>query len=403
MHILTVTSFFPNAANRQRAVFIENLVRAMRASQSVNVVSPIPFVPPFSRRPDLQALRSIPSRDRIDDIDVEHPRFVILPKMDWFSGIGYFFGIVGTLRRWRKRVGDSVRLVVHAHCAYPDAVGVALAARLLRIPYFVTAHGSDINVYAERRILRAQIAWALRHATGVIAVSKPIEDKIRRMTGLAPGRLTRIPCAGFDPAVFFPAPVGARHPDGNLPANARLVIFVGLLVPIKGIEFLVAAWAELHRRARLNPGDLLIIIGDGPCRGDLERQSRDAGIANRVRFVGRIAQAEVARWIAAANVLCLPSRNEGTPNVIVEALASGIPVVASKVGGIPDLIREGENGMLVPPAEPMLLADALAKSMEKEWKPQAIANSIANLTWNNLALRNCEFLRAALSCHESVD
>jgi teichuronic acid biosynthesis glycosyltransferase TuaC len=403
MHILTVTSFFPNATNRQRAVFVENLVRAMRKSESVDVVCPIPFVPPFSRRPDLQALRSIPSRERIDDIDVEHPRFVILPKMDWFSGIGYFFGILGALRRWRKRGRESGSLVVHAHCAYPDAVGVALAARLLGIPYFVTAHGSDINVYSERPALRAQIAWALRHATGVIAVSKPIEDKIRRMTGLPPSRLSRIPCAGFDPAIFFPAHAGTRRTDNSLPADARLVVFVGLLVPIKGIEFLIAAWTELHRRNQLRNADRLIIIGDGPCRSDLDRQARNGGIADRVRFVGRVAQAEVARWIAKATILCLPSRNEGTPNVVVEALASGIPVVASKVGGIPDLIREGENGMLVPPAEPMFLADALAKSMEKDWDSMTIANSVADLTWNNLAALNCEFLRAALNRHESVD
>lgn len=403
MHILTVTSFFPNAANRQRAVFIENLVRAMRASHSVDVVSPTPFVPPFARRPDLRALRSIPNRDRIDDIDVEHPRFVILPKMDWFSGIGYFFGIVSTVWRWRKRMRKSGDLVLHAHCAYPDAVGVALAARLLKLPYFVTAHGSDINVYAERPILRTQIAWALRHATGVIAVSKAIEDKIRRMTGLTPKRLSQIPCAGFDPSVFFPAPAGTRCPDGELPADARLVVFVGLLVPIKGVEFLIAAWAELYRQNLLRPADWLVIIGDGPCRRALERQAQEAGAADRVRFVGSIAQTEVARWIGAATVLCLPSRNEGTPNVIVEALASGIPVVASKVGGIPDLIREGENGMLVPPTEPLPLAHALAKSLAKDWNPQAIAKSIANLTWNNLAVRNCEFLHTALDRHESVD
>ena len=403
MHILTVTSFFPNAANRQRAVFIENLVRALRRSQRVDVVSPIPFVPPFSRRPDLQALRSIPGVDRIDDIDVEHPRFVILPKMGWFSGIGYFFGILGTLRRWRRRVRDPDSLVVHAHCAYPDAVGVALAARLLRLPYFVTAHGSDINVYAEKTILRAQISWALRHATGVIAVSKAIEDKIKRMTGLTPRRLRQIPCAGFDPSVFSPARKGTKCPDGKLPADAHLVVFVGLLVPIKGVEFLIAAWAELQRRNQLRPADWLIIVGDGPCRNDLERQARDVGVADRIRFVGSIPQTQVARWIGAATVLCLPSRNEGTPNVVVEALASGIPVVASKVGGIPDLIREGENGMLVPPTEPLPLADALAESMAKVWNPNAIAASIADLTWNNLAVRNCEFLHSALDCHESAD
>lgn len=389
MRVVTVTTFFPNAADRQRAVFIENLVRAMMSRCRMDVVSPVPRVPPFGNKPEWCAQRGIPREDSIEGIPVHHPRFVVVPKLGLFSGLGYFLGILRTLRNLTRR-GP---LVVHAHCAYPDAVGVALAARLLRIPYVVTAHGSDINVYAERPSLRPQIRWALRHAAGVVAVSGPLESKIRTLIGDAPVPLVRIPCAGVDAKLFAPRLMPVARQALGLPLQGGLVLFVGQLVPIKGVEFLLDAWIQLAREGRLDADDLLCLVGDGPLRQSLEARARAGGIADRIRFVGMVPQTDVARWVAAASLLCLPSRNEGTPNVVVEALASGVPVVASRVGGIPDLVREGESGLLVPPGDVPALSAALARGLGANWDSRSIAASVADLTWDAIAQRNCEFLQ----------
>jgi glycosyltransferase involved in cell wall biosynthesis len=118
-----------------------------------------------------------------------------------------------------------------------------------------------------------------------------------------------------------------------------------------------------------------------------------AGMDESVLFGGAVTQAEVATWMTAATLLCLPSRNEGTPNVIVEALACGIPVVASAVGGIPDLIVEGETGLLVPPADVVALSNALALAFEHPWDASRIADSVANRTWRRIADLNCDFIQ----------
>jgi teichuronic acid biosynthesis glycosyltransferase TuaC len=390
MHVLTVSTYFPNAADPQRAVFVKNLVRAMQQRCHVEVISPVPYAPPFYLKPKWRDLRTIPALENIDGINVVHPRFVVLPGLGWLSGFGYFLGILRTLHH---QTSSGQRIVVHAHCAYPDAVGIAIAARLLRLPYIVTAHGSDINVYAERSTLRFQIRWALRHAAGVIAVSGALQAKISRLLGAVKKPISCIPCAAFDPNVFFPRSRLEARATLKVDPSARLVVFVGQLVPIKGVKYLINAWAELRRRGRLGAIDRLVLLGNGPCRVSLEQQITGAGLTGSVQFVGTQNQVEVARWMAAASLLCLPSLNEGTPNVIVEALACGVPVVASRVGGVPDLIRQGENGLLVSPADNIALTDALEWGLERDWDACAIADSVSNLTWRAIADRNYDFFR----------
>jgi teichuronic acid biosynthesis glycosyltransferase TuaC len=399
LRVVTVTTFFPNAAFPQRAVFVKNLVRALQRHCEVEVISPVPWLPAVGGKPEWNVYREIPRCTNANGIAVEHPRYLVLPRLGWLTGVGFFLGVFRALRRFRP-VRD--RIVVHAHCAYPDAVGVALAAKLLGLRYVVTAHGSDINVYSEQAALRPQIRWALRHAAGVVAVSAALQEKVRCLIGRPDPEVACIPCAAFDPEVFAPRSRDDMRRRLDMPAQGRIVVFVGLLVPIKGLEYLVAAWIALASRGVLDDSDRLVLLGDGPCRAALRQQIEQAGLGDRVLFAGTVNQDAVARGISAATLLCLPSRNEGMPNVVVEALACGVPVVASRVGGIPELVRDDENGYLVPPADPTALADALGRAMEREWDPQAIAAGVANRTWRAIASRNFEFLQERLKDHDAI-
>jgi len=391
MRVLMVSTFFPNSVDPHRTVFMKNLAHAMRALCQLVVVAPVPCAPlPMPGRH--RAQRGIAHLEQVEGIDVLHPRFPVLPGLHWLSGLGYFIGVLAMLRRL-KREGRPP--LIHAHCAYPDGVGVALAARMLGLPYVITAHGSDINVYAEKRLLRPQIRWALRGASGVVAVSGALASKIEQLTAKAPlGPRASIPCAGFDPSVFHPRPLSQARAALALPADARIVVFVGHLVPIKGIGFLVEAWAELMRRGLLQAQDRLVLIGEGTERAALERQVAAAGVHGHVQFTGVLAQREVSGWVSAANLLCLPSMNEGMPNVVVEALASGVPVVATRVGGVPDLVQDKVNGLLVAPAQPAALADAIAQALTHPWDRDAVRRSVEQMTWASLARRNCDFLES---------
>jgi glycosyltransferase involved in cell wall biosynthesis len=138
--------------------------------------------------------------------------------------------------------------------------------------------------------------------------------------------------------------------------------------------------------------DRLLLVGEGPLRAGLERSAAAPEFLGTVSFLGGIPQAQIARWLNAADVFCLASDNEGTPNVVVESLVVGRPVVATAVGGIPELVVSGVNGMLVRPGSSQSLADGLAQALARKWDAAQIAAGVAGLTWQSLAKRNLAVL-----------
>lgn len=371
----------------RRAVFVRNLAVALQERVALTVVAPVPFAPPVPGVSRWRMLRSIEPRDADGPLAVYHPRFVAVPKLEALNGVSYGLGV---LRLLQSIVRERRIQLLHAHCGYPDAVGVAIAAAALRLPFVMTAHGSDINVYADKIAVRAQLRWALRRAAAVIAVSRAIEAKIRILEPSLGSRVVHIPCAAAYPAVFeVRDQAHARRRLGLEPA-ARIVVFAGGLVPIKGVATLVQAWRLLAQSGQLDTIDRLIVIGEGPLRRALHSMAQSARIAHLVRFTGELSQEELSAWLCAASVFCLPSRNEGTPNVVVEALACGRPVVASAVGGIPDLIRPSMNGLLVDPGDADALAKGLCEALGRTWNPEGIARTVSGYTWEALAQRNAD-------------
>jgi glycosyltransferase involved in cell wall biosynthesis len=316
----------------------------------------------------------------------------VVPKIEAFSGLTYAMAVAPALKRLARQGID----VIHAHCAYPDAVGVALVARSLGVPFVVTAHGSDINVYAARGSLRPQVLWALSQAQAVIAVSEALRDKISTLAPYLASRVSCIPCSGVNPSVFHLGERAVARRGLDLEPQARVALFVGNLVPIKGLDTLLGAWRTLVGQGALSSRDRLVLIGDGPQRAQLEAAAAEPALAGTLRVLGPRPQAEIAQWMQAATALCLSSVNEGMPNVVVEALSSGLPVVATAVGGVPDLVHPGVNGYLAPSGNAEKLATALVSAFDRNWDTRQIAVTAAGYNWSALAARNLDVLANAV-------
>ena len=401
LHIALVSTFYPNTAEPLRAVFVRNLATALDRYAQLSIISPVPYAPPVTSVARWRNLRSIPRQVAEEGREVRHPRFLVIPKCAAATGFNYFAGTFRTLRELARRRRIDL---LHAHCAYPDAVGVALAAALLDIPFAVTAHGSDINVYAEKRSVRPQLQWALRRAGVVIAVSKAMQQRIEDLmavpssgTARPSARIVHIPCAGVDSRVFAVRDAEAARRSLALDPGGRVVVFAGQLVAIKAVQVLLEAWQILAANGRLRATDRLVIAGDGPERAALQARAAAGMEPEKVRFLGEISQRDLALWLDAASAFCLPSRNEGTPNVVIEALASGRPVVASRVGGIPEIVTDDRNGFLVESGDAAQLASRLHTALEKSWDAQQIAAGVAEYTWDNLARRNIAALQGVLT------
>jgi glycosyltransferase involved in cell wall biosynthesis len=161
--------------------------------------------------------------------------------------------------------------------------------------------------------------------------------------------------------------------------------YVGNIRPVKGSDVLIEAMDHLVKQIGNQDAELWI-IGSGEIEAQVRARTTALGLDSRVRFLGRQPHEAIPRWMSAVDVFCLPSRNEGCPNVILEALASGKPVVASRVGGIPELLTEGANGYLVPPEDPAALARALDQALARTWDPAALRASVQFLSWDAVAV-----------------
>jgi glycosyltransferase involved in cell wall biosynthesis len=238
-------------------------------------------------------------------------------------------------------------------------------------------HGSDLNVQAEYALRRPQIRAALRAAEAVVSVSQALGDKAIAL-GAEPSRV-HVLYNGVNQALFAPGLRSEARGRLGLPATTPLLLYVGNLKTSKGCLDLLDAFPAL---LAMHPHARLIYVGDGPDRDVLRARIIALGCGQHVELAGATAHDALGDWFRAADLLCLPSHNEGVPNVVLEAMACGTPVVATRVGGIPEVVPE-YAGILVPPHDPAALSAALVKASGQHWDPRRIALHAGGFRWED--------------------
>jgi len=270
-------------------------------------------------------------------------------RVSWISRLQIPFFLICF---WWAAIGACRRSdLVHCHWTVSGLVA-CLAMRLYSRPVILSVRGSDVHLVTGRAL-----GWLNRRICRcmdvVIAVSEDIAAKLER-AGVDRKKI-RVVYNGVG-SEFSPRDRQMARRELGLPESRFIVIFVGLLVPVKGVEFLLEALPLLN-----DSNVYCVLVGDGVSQSELEAKARDLGIAEQVQFVGRRAASEVPLWISSADVLALPSLSEGRPNVVLEAQACGIPVVATRVGGTPELVRDGQTGLLVEPGSAASMARGLSR------------------------------------------
>jgi glycosyltransferase involved in cell wall biosynthesis len=252
----------------------------------------------------------------------------------------FYFAEAGVLADHLRRHG-----VVHLHNHFADASGTVamLAAEMAQIPYSFTEHGPNIFFAAERWRLDEKIA----RARFVACISHFCRSQLMLFSDRRHWGKLRIVHCGIEPERYGTAPRAGY---------GQRVLFIGRLDAVKGVPVLLEAFAVLRASV---PGARLTLVGDGPDRAGLEAVA--AGLGDAVRFTGYLTQEAVAAELAVHDVLVLPSFAEGVPVVLMEAMASRLPVIATRVGGVAELVEDGVSGFLVPPGDPESLAERLGR------------------------------------------
>lgn len=336
----------------QQGIFVENRLRHLLSSGEVaaTVVAPVPWFPfdyPWFGR--YASFARVPREERRHEIAVLHPRYPVIPKLGMSGAPFLMYAALRKFLAMIRRTRFSFDLL-DAHYLYPDGVAAVLLGRSLRKPVVITARGTDVNLIADFRLPRRWMRWAAARAAGVVTVSEALRERLLEL-GVR-GSPIEVLRNGVDLELFAPQDRVAARRELGIAEAGSVVASVGWLIPRKGHDLAIRALARLSKTT-------LLIVGDGPEEAALRRLAEQIGVAGRVRFVGALPHERLPAAYNAADVLVLASSREGFPNVLLEALACGTPVVATAVWGTPEIVASPAAGRLVPERSAEALAAAL--------------------------------------------
>lgn len=377
--VVVFSSLFPSAVRPGAGLFIRERMFRVARRRPLVVVSPQPWFPGQALirllRPGYRPMA--PALEMQQGIRVHHPRFLSLPgvlrRLDgWAMAVASYW----LLRRLKA---GGARLI-DAHFAYPDGEAATRLGRWLDLPVTITLRGTEVP-HSRNPVLRRHLVRALKAATRVFSVS----DSLRRLAlelGVAPEK-TEVVGNGVDTDVFHPVERAAARTRYGLPADARVLVSVGGLVERKGMHRVIACLPALVAR---HPDLHYLIVGgpgpEGDMRPELDALVAQLGLEGRVHFLGALPPAELKWPLSAADVFVLATRNEGWANVFLEAMACGLPVVTTDVGGNAEVVCRPELGTVVPFGDAAALEQALDAALARTWNREAVLDYARANQWD---------------------
>jgi glycosyltransferase involved in cell wall biosynthesis len=373
--LLIITNLYPLPWEPQRGTFNCQQFSRLTEHFDVRVVVPVPFTDWFARKKE----------QLFESDDYSGPQRWLFP---YFFTPKIFRNLYPLMMKWSLRWQLFNRIkkyqpdYVIGSWLYPDGIVAADIANQLQVPYVLKAHGSDINVYLDNTMRGEKILQACRQARKIIVVSRALKD-ILLSRGIDSSQIDVL-YNGVDAQLFYPE---LNQQSSQQSEVGKRLLFIGNLKHDKGVMELLEAFATLADRSHR-----LTIVGDGVMRGAMQRFVQVQDLTERIHFAGSLPHTSLPALMRAADLLVLPSYREGVPNVILEAMASGLPVVATDVGGIPEIVEPGVSGFLVPARNVEALKEAIESALAHCWNSTVVAAKAKQFDWSS----NIECLRQAI-------
>ena len=349
---LLFSTLYPSSARPIHGIFVETRLRELLSSgeMETRVVAPVPWFPCKGERfGEYGRLAATPRFERRNGVEVYHPRYFLPPKVG--MNMAPYSLALGAFPTVRKLIREGFDFdLIDAHYYYPDGVAAGLIARKLGKPFVVTARGTDVNLIPQFAFPRKKILQTAAAAHASIGVSQALADRLAEL-GAAREKL-KVFRNGIDLERFSPEEKNTARKRLGLP-DGRILLSVGNLLELKGHHIAIEALPLLPSETTL------VIAGSGPELQKLQGLASRCGMNDRVVFAGQIDNSELKWWYSAADALVLCSSREGWPNVLLEAMACGTPVVATTVGGVPEIVTEHVAGRLMNQRSPQCLCAML--------------------------------------------
>lgn len=402
MKIAVLTSSYPRYQGDGAAPFIKSFSETLaKLGSEVEVVAPFdPEVKP-DEQGNVRVHRfryiwpdrwSIMGHARSLEADVRlHPLSYLLLPLFLLSE---FFTLLAVTKRQESQA-------IHVHWVIPNGPAAALVARLRKIPFIISLHGSDIYVAEKNPIFGRIAGWVFKQASGITACSPPLRQSAIRLG--APVETIVLPY-GADSQIFSPSKRKADfHASFGLKPTDFLILALGRLVYKKGFSILLEALPEVRAAY---PNTYLILAGEGVIKEELVQRAKKLGIYDRVIFSGGIPWTQVPTYLASADIFVLPSVKDqfgnvdGLPNVLLEAMSAGAGVVASDIGGVGLVLQSGVNGLLTLPGDPHALAEAIINLASDPERRDAFGQAarqtiLEKFTWEQVVSQIVQLLKKA--------
>ncbi len=336
-HVLTFTSLYPNQVQPRHGIFVENRMKELVKQHPVDltVVAPVPWFPFKGKRfSQYGTFASVPKKEIRHNFTVYHPRYLVIPKVGMSLAPALMaLSLFPFIKQLHKQHSFDL---IDGHFFYPDGVVATLFGKLLKLPVINTARGNDITLYPKYTLPRVMIKWAIENSNAVISVCKFLSDKINALGVNQPNNL--VMRNGVNLALFQPQ--NREEMRKELGLSSFTLISVGHFIERKGHHYVIDAVNQL-------PDCKLILIGDGPMESQLKTQVEKLGLNDRVIFTGGLKQQQLPDYYSAADCMVLASSREGWANVLLESMACGTPVVATRISGTPEVVLNDTAGILI--------------------------------------------------------
>jgi sugar transferase (PEP-CTERM/EpsH1 system associated) len=370
--ILVFTNAFPRSFDPNKGLAVKEEIEQLRRYFDIKIISAIP------RNIFSTENNNVPQNIWINDIEVFQPLYYTVPRIGIiFSGYSYYLAVKRMVEELHERFNFNLIL---SYWTYPDGLAASIYAKRFNAPFIIRPRGSDVNVFLNHGFLRKKLKTVFKRADKIMPKSTDLQESIKRI-GMYSDKLCAIP-NGINLKEFYPLDKEECRKKLDVPLDKKIVLFVGNLLPIKGVSCLLEAIKVLDARKR---NDMVFqILGSGK----LENNVREA--IKKFKFVSAVLEGEIPHkdlpvWINASDLVCITSLNEGCPNILLESLACGIPVVATKVGGIPEIINSDMLGILVPKNDIHTIANAIEEALKRSWKKELLRERVSGSSWDRIS------------------
>lgn len=386
-NIVVLSSLFPSSVQPGAGLFVRERVFRVGRRFPLTVVAPTPWFPlqGLIRRWRPHFRPGAPVHELQQGVSVWFPRFLSIPGIfKQFDGLAMALGAYPRLLALKRRGQLDL---IDAHFGYPDGYAAVRLGRWLDVPVTITLRGTESRQARDPR-LAPLLREALLGASRVFAVADALKQVAVEL-GVPAARIDVVG-NGVDAERFRPLDRAAARAAFGLRPSTAVLVSVGGLVERKGFHRVI----ELLPRLRAHWPDLVyLVIGGASAEGDnraqLEAQVKDLGLGDVVRFLGPVSPDELAGPLSAADVFVLATRNEGWANVFLEAMACGLPVVTTDVGGNREVVSSPVLGEVVPFGEPEVLAAAIERALMKQWDRCAIRQYAERNSWDGRVEHLC--------------